>query len=108
MAVLADLIERRARKAVHVLSRYARVRAAYIFGSHTTATSDSDSDIDIAAFVEGAEDWDLYRRAEMSALVQKEAGDDVELHFFRAEDLDNPVPGSFASFVLQNGEPIVC
>jgi len=106
MAVVVDVILHRAREAVRVLSREARVRGAYLFGSHVSGKEHRWSDIDIAAFVEGLEEWDIERRAEVAALVQEEAGDDVELHFFPAEYLDNPPAASFAAFVLRHGIPV--
>jgi predicted nucleotidyltransferase len=107
MVDLDTVIIRRARDAVHVLMRLARVRAAYIFGSLTSGTADTFSDIDIAAFVEGLEQWDFRSRARAVANVQREAGDDVEIHFFRAEDLTDPPTASFASYVLRHGIQIL-
>ena len=107
MAVLDAVIERRAREAVRVLSRQADIRAAYVFGSRVSGGAHPLSDIDIAAFVEGLEQWDLRRRARAAARVQKEAGDDVEVHFFRAEDLTDPPAASFAGYVLRHGVRIL-
>jgi predicted nucleotidyltransferase len=106
MAVLDALIEQRARDAVAILEQHARVRAAYIFGSQAEGQADATSDVDIAVFVEGLEDWDLRRRARTSALIQKQAGDDLELHFFPADLLPSPPPASFAAYILRNGVPL--
>ena len=103
MAVLDALIGRKAREAVRVLSRTARVRGAYVFGSHLEGKADTWSDIDIAVFVEGVESWDVRQRARAAASVQKEVGDDVELHIFPADALISPPPASFAAYVIRHG-----
>lgn len=108
MAVLDSITEERVRRAVEILSRLAKVHAAYVFGSRVEGRADSHSDIDVAAFVEGLEEWDLKRRAQTAARVQKEAGDDLEIHFFRAADLENPPSASFASHVLRSGVCVSC
>jgi len=96
-------MEKRARHALRVLSKYARIRAAYIFGSQTTGTADTWSDIDLAVFLDGLETWTLPQRARTAALIQKEAGDDIELHFFPARGMDELPPASFAAFVVDHG-----
>jgi predicted nucleotidyltransferase len=93
----------RSRRALRVLARRASVAAAYIFGSHCEGRADYWSDIDLAVFVRGAEDWDMVTRARIAAQVQKEAGDEVELHFFPAQVLKHAEPGSFAAFVIKSG-----
>jgi predicted nucleotidyltransferase len=107
VAVTDAVIEERARLAVRALSRAAMVRMAYLFGSHQEGTADRYSDIDLGVFVEGLEDWDLPKMARTSAAVQKEVGDDVELHYFPAGQLGNPQAASFAAFVINHGRPIV-
>lgn len=106
MAAIDTVIERRSRYAVEVLSRYAPVTAAYLFGSQVEGYADASSDIDVAAFLEGIESWDLAARAHTAALVQKEAGDDIELHFFSARSLRHPEVASFAAYILAHGVPI--
>lgn len=96
-------VEDRARAAVKTLTRLGVVRAAYIFGSHVAGTTDPWSDIDVAAFIEGLEDWDIRRRATAMALVMEEAGSNVEAHLFPASALDNPPPAGFAQHILQHG-----
>jgi predicted nucleotidyltransferase len=103
MAKLNPLIARQAREALKVLKRQARVRAAYVFGSQASGTADKFSDIDIAAFIEGLELWDLRQRARIAVQVQKEAGDEVELHFLPAEALADHLPASLADYILRNG-----
>ena len=106
MAVIDDLILRRARAALSVIARRARVRAAFLFGSHVEGQADEFSDIDIAAFVEGAEQWDLTKRVRACVEAQREVGDDIELHFFAAELLENAHKASFAAYVQSHGVPI--
>jgi len=79
------------------------VRAAYVFGSHVEGRADPRSDIDLAAFVDGVEGWDLARRAKVMAQVMLEVGADVETHLFPASTLANPQRGGFAEYVLQHG-----
>ena len=127
MVTINNSIEQRVRKAVRILDNQQAVVAVYIFGSHvngkplgtparnathppaTLARGKPDkwSDIDVAVFVEGAEKMGLHRRAQLSAMIQKEAGDDLELHFFTRDMFDHPAPASFARFVMTNGIHLV-
>jgi len=103
MAVVDDLILSRARAALEVVARRARVRAAFLFGSHVEGRADEFSDIDIAAFVEGAERWDLERRVRAAIEAQREIGYDIELHVFAADLLEDPPKASFAAYVQSHG-----
>jgi predicted nucleotidyltransferase len=87
MALSSPLIEQRAVQALRVLARHMKVRAGYVFGSHVDGTPDAYSDIDLAVFVEGLEAWDIFQRANMTALVQGEVGDNSELQYFPAQAL---------------------
>ncbi|MBN1362074.1 MAG: nucleotidyltransferase domain-containing protein [Sedimentisphaerales bacterium] len=107
MAQLDTAVEQRARAAVSCLSRFATVTAAYLFGSQVEGRADQWSDIDLGVFVEGAETWDLHDRARISAQVQREADDDIELHFFPAESLQHHHSASFAAWVLDHGIRLV-
>jgi predicted nucleotidyltransferase len=107
MAALADEIRRRVLQAVPVLEKLGIVRAVYVFGSHAEGRADCWSDIDLAVFMDGVETWDIHRRARAMVLVQKEAGWDMEAHFFSASSLTQPQPGSFAEFILRHGVDIV-
>ena len=42
----------------------------------------------------------------MTALVQGEVGDDIELHYFPAQALESSDPASFAAYVLHYGLPM--
>jgi predicted nucleotidyltransferase len=103
MSTVDAAIESRALAAVKVLSGLGVVRAAYLFGSHVGGIPDQWSDIDLVVFVEGVETWDIHDRARISALVQREAGDEIELHFFPAEALQHHHSASFAAWVLNHG-----
>jgi predicted nucleotidyltransferase len=103
MAQVDTAIEQRARAAVASLSRFAVVTAAYLFGSQVEGRADQWSDIDLAVFVEGLETWDLHDRARIAAQVQREVGDDIELHFFPAAALAHHHNASFAAWILRHG-----
>lgn len=103
MVTLNPELMRRARETTQAIQREAVVRATYLFGSHVEGRAHEWSDIDIAAFVEGSQDWNIWRRAEVAARVQMEVGFDVEPHFFDARNLDQPVRGSFAKYIIEHG-----
>jgi len=103
MARLDPVIAAKALKAIGALGSEATVRGAYVFGSQVEDRADRWSDIDVAAFVDGVEHWDVERRAMASARAQRVAGDDVELHFFPAAHLEHPPLASFAAYVQKTG-----
>ena len=103
MVVVNPVIEERARAALRVLGRRAHVRAAFLFGSHVRGDADEWSDIDIAAFIDEADEWDLRQRIAVCIEPQREVGSDIELHLFRARDLDNPPRASFTQYILRHG-----
>ena len=106
MARIDPVIEQRAAQALRALAPHVKVRAAYVFGSHVDGTPDTYSDIDLAVFVEDVEAWNIFRRADITALVQREVGDDIELHYFPAQALEYADPASFTAHVLCHGLPI--
>jgi predicted nucleotidyltransferase len=103
MVALEADVRRRALEAARALARRGTVRAAYVFGSHAEGRADQWSDIDVAAFMDGVESWDVWRRARTMTDVQKEVGFDVEAHLFPASCLKNAEPDSFAAYVLEHG-----
>jgi predicted nucleotidyltransferase len=103
MASLDNLTKNRLRIALELLSRRAHPVAAYLFGSRAEGLADKWSDYDLAVFVEGAEKWDLPSLARFCASIQKEAGDDIELHIFPASQAYSPEPASFAAYILNHG-----
>jgi predicted nucleotidyltransferase len=106
MGTLDAKVAGRALQAMKTLACLGVVRAAYVFGSQVDGTADSSSDIDVAAFMEGIEHWDIRQRATAMALVMEEAGSDVEAHLFPASALANPALGGFAEYVLRHGTRI--
>ncbi len=103
MVVVHAVIEERARAALRILARRARVRAAYLFGSRIEGTADQWSDIDVAAFIDQADQWDLQQRVDVCVEARQEVGDDIELHLFPTESLENPPRASFAQYILRHG-----
>ena len=108
MARVDVVIEKKAQQALAVLNRNARVVAAYLFGSQVMGNADRWSDIDLAVFAEGIENWDLRDRARAAVQVQKEAVDDVDVHIFPASALHEKERDSagFAAWVLSHGVEI--
>ena len=106
MIVVNDVMADRALQAVGAIERWGRVRAAYLFGSQTDGTADRWSDIDVAVFVEGAEEWDFERLSRACADVQREVGFDVEIHVFPASSYENPPRAGFAQHVIKHGIPL--
>jgi len=98
--------EERARNAVKTLAECETVIGAYLFGSYVDGRADKWSDIDIGVFVEGAENWDLEKDVDASSKVQIKEGDDIELHFFPANQLKDAEPASFAKYIMKHGRPI--
>jgi predicted nucleotidyltransferase len=108
MARVDEVIEAKARKAHQVVNRNVTVVAAYLFGSQVTGNADRWSDIDLAVFAEGVEAWDIRDRAKAAVRVQKEAGDELEVHFFPAsalEERDRDSAG-FTAWILTHGVEI--
>ena len=103
MAPLSAEVERRALAAARALARHGRLRRAYLFGSHLEGRADRWSDIDVAAFMDGVETWDLRRRARVMAEVQEEVGYDVEAHLFPSAALEMSDPASFAEHIIRHG-----
>ena len=106
MVAIDGEVKRRALEAAAALARRGTVRAAYVFGSHVEGRADEWSDIDVAAFMDGVENWDLWRRTRVITEVQKEVGYDVETHLFPASCLKNAESDSFAAYVMEHGVPI--
>jgi len=79
------------------------VRAAYVFGSHVEGRANQWSDIDVAAFMEDIDTWDVRQRARAMASVMIEVGADVEAHLFPVSALTRPEHGGFAEYILQRG-----
>ncbi|MGB5158899.1 nucleotidyltransferase domain-containing protein [Desulfobacterium sp. N47] len=108
MAIVDEMIEEKVQMAIEVLNRNISISAAYLFGSQVTGKADQWSDIDLAIFADGIEKWDMKDRARAAAKVQKEAGDDIEIHFFPSGVLyeKNRDSAGFASWILAHGVQI--
>ena len=108
MSRVDEVIEAKARKALQVVNRNVTVVAAYLFSSQVTGNADQWSDIDLAVFAEGVEAWDIRDRAKAAVRVQKEAGDELEVHFFPASALQggNRDSAGFATWILTHGVEI--
>lgn len=92
--------------ALDTLRRHVPVARAYLFGSQVTGTADRWSDIDLAVFVPGVEQWTLEEEAALAGEVQQAAGNDMELHLFPAAALRHRDPASFAAWVIKHGVEI--
>lgn len=103
MVALHPVIVGRANQVSTILSRRAKVRAVYVFGSTVSGATHQDSDIDLAIFVDGVETWGLEGRIRAIVEIQKEAGDDIDVHLFPASFVKSAPKGSFAEFVLEKG-----
>jgi len=106
VAVVDAVIADRALAAMRVVAQWGRVRAAYLFGSQVQGTADQWSDIDIAVFVEGAEEWDFDRLSRVCGVVQRQVGLDIEMHVFPASSYEHPVQASFAQYIVDHGAPL--
>ena len=106
MAQLNSVVEARTKQALRALEQLTAVEAAYVFGSQADNSADEWSDIDIAAFAKDVERWNIEKRAEVSAYVQRIAGDDIEIHLFPAALLTAASPAGFAAYVKATGIPI--
>lgn len=103
MDQLNEMIQKKVRRALVAVSNLTLVVKAYLFGSQADGTADQWSDIDLAVFVDGAESWDIHKRARLVARIQKEAGDDIEVHFIPAKALQENDKAGFAAWILTHG-----
>lgn len=103
MDQINDIIHTKTKSALEAVSSFARIDKAYLFGSQVDGTADEWSDIDLAVFTDGAETWDIHKRARLMARVQKEAGDDIEVHFIPAKALQENDQAGFAAWVISHG-----
>ncbi len=92
---------------LHSVLRYVneevRLIEAYLFGSQITGEADEWSDIDIAVFCQGIEDWKIQKEVEVSIEIMSQFGDDIDVHFFPISELENPSPASFAQYIIKHG-----
>jgi len=107
MVVLNDLVKGRANAAIEVVARRTRVRAAYVFGSQATGSATERSDIDVAAFIDNANELGLQGRVRLGVETREQAGDDIEIHLLPAESLTDPPTASFAAYIIRHGVRIL-
>ncbi len=107
MVVLNDLVRGRASAAIEVVARRTRVCAAYVFGSQAAGTANERSDIDVAAFIENANELGLQGRVRLGVETREQAGDDIEIHLLPAESLTDPPTASFAAYIIRYGVRIL-
>lgn len=103
VAVLDAEVKRRALAARESLERMGTVRAVYVFGSHVNGSADQWSDIDVAAFMDGIDDWSIQRPVRAMTQVQRDAGLDIEAHLFPDRVRCHPQRGSFSEYILKHG-----
>lgn len=103
MAGIDPGVAEKARAALEVLSHITEVDRAYLFGSQVEGRADEWSDIDLAVFIEDLDSWSLKDRLVAAVEVQKEVGDDVEVHFLPSSAARQPTPASFAAWILGHG-----
>jgi predicted nucleotidyltransferase len=106
MDQISEIIKKKTDTALASISNLTGMERAFLFGSQVDGTADQWSDIDMAIFVEGAEGWDIHKRARLIARIQKEAGDDIDVHFIPAKALRKNDQSDFAVWVLTHGVEI--
>jgi len=103
MDILDNMTQKRLRDVLCSITKGVYPVAVYLFGSRAEGRADQWSDYDLAVFIEGAETWDVFDVVRFCGDIQKEAGDDIELHLFAAKQVEDPEPASFASYILTHG-----
>ena len=103
MAAIPVALTKRVQPVHSIVGQYGTVVGTFLFGSYAWGTPTDDSDIDVAAFVEGAETWGLRARAEIIAETQRQLGDDIELHVFPGDMLGQPPVASLARKIVEQG-----
>ncbi len=103
MDMLDDMTQKRLSDVLCTITKHVHPVAVYLFGSRAEGRADQWSDYDLAVFIEGVEEWDVLDIVRFCGDIQKEAGDDIELHVFTAAQAENPEPASFASYILTHG-----
>lgn len=96
----------RALQALRIVGEVYPVVEGYLFGSQVSGNADEDSDIDIAVFVDVDRRLNLDEKVEVMTLVQRQLGDDIEIHLFSVSDLVQNDSASFAGFIAKYGVPL--
>ncbi len=103
MVQIAASLRRRIHRVISALKDLLPVEDVYLFGSQAQGEADEFSDIDLAVFSSQVSHMSLTERAHVAATVQKQFGDDLDVHLlpYAAESaLD---PASFSAWVRQHG-----
>ncbi len=98
----ADVIDL-ARRASEGLSKKLPVRAVFLFGSHVTGRNHEWSDIDLGVFIRKLDKQPFMKQLQSMVDIQRDYSDDLEFHFFDAEELTSAESCSFAAEVLRTG-----
>lgn len=93
----------RVETALVVVAQFGTIVETYLFGAHVDGTAQPGSDIDLAVFVEDLASWDPMDQIEMAAKVQRQAGEDIEVHLLPAASLHQADDAGFAAWVLTQG-----
>ena len=103
MVQITAALKRRIDRVIAALKDRLPVEDVYLFGSQACGTSDEFSDIDLAVFSPRVSHMSLTERAQFAALIQKEFGDDLDLHLLPYAAHSTLDPASFSSWVMQHG-----
>lgn len=103
MGMPDDLTQKRLSDVLCSITKRVHPVAVYLFGSRVEGCADQWSDYDLAVFIEDAEAWDVFDIVRFGGEIQKEAGDNIELHLFTVGQAEDPEPASFASYILVHG-----
>jgi len=93
----------RVETALAIVQQFGTVVETYLFGAHVEGTAAPGSDIDLAVFVEDLAAWDPMDQIEMASKVQRQVGEDVEVHLMPAASLHQSDDAGFAAWVLTRG-----
>ena len=107
MVIDKSVLTLRVNRVIKRLSNETKVHATFMFGSQVDGNADEYSDLDIAIFVDNYIKWTLMKQVKVSCRIKEAEGDDLDLHFFDADELPNPSPASFAGWVVKNGVKVV-
>lgn len=75
----------------------------YLFGSQAIGNADESSDIDLAVVSPLASKMSITERARFVAGIQREFGDDLDIHLLPDADPENLDPASFSFWIIHHG-----
>jgi len=103
MVQIAASLKRRIHRVIAALKDLLPVEEVYLFGSQACGTPDEFSDIDLAVFSPRVSHMSLTERAHIAAAIQKEFGDDLDVHLLPYAAASTLDPASFSAWVMQHG-----